>query len=122
MEIEMWLNSLKILFDIIKEFVSFPICLIFVICLQIIKNQLYKSKIKFKNEKNWFWITLAMGFPLALLAEGINNFESWNIARFIIEGIGHAGGCTILFKIIKRIKIKKIIEIFNNGNGETNGN
>ena len=111
----MELNFLKGFFDLIKDFVSFPICLIFVICLQIIKKQLYKRKIKFKNESNWLWITLAMGFPLALLSEGMNNFVNWNIARFIIESVGHAGGCTILFKIIKRLNIKKIKQMFLNG-------
>lgn len=107
-------NFLQIFFDMIKDFVSFPICLIFVICLQIIKKQLYKRKIKFKDEGNWLWITLAMGFPLALLSQGVNNFSDWNIARFIIEGIGHAGGSTILFKIIKSINIKQLKKVFSN--------
>ena len=110
---------IEMFFNLIKDFVSFPICLIFVICLQIIKNQLRKNKIKFKNESNWLWITLIMGFPLALLSEGINNFENWNIARFIIEGIGHAGGSTILFKVIKSINIKKLKQLFS---GEVNEN
>jgi hypothetical protein len=111
---------LEVFFNLIKDFVSFPICLIFVVCLQIIKNQLYKSGIKFKKQSNWLWITLIMGFPLALLSEGLNNFENWNIARFIIEGIGHAGGSTILFKVIKNINIKWLKKVFTNG--EEDGN
>lgn len=111
----MELEFLKNFFNLIKDFVSFPVCLIFVILLQIIKNQLHKKKIKFKSESDWLWVTLAMGFPLAFLSEGINNFANWNIARFIIEGVGHAGGCTILFKIIKRLNIKKLKQMFLSG-------
>jgi hypothetical protein len=109
---------IEVFFGIIREFVSLPICLIFVIVLQLIKNQLHKRKIRFRDEGNWLWITLIMGIPLALLANGINNFEGFNISRFIIESVGYAGGSTVLFKIIKRINIKKLKQIFiNNGEG-----
>ena len=104
---------MDIIFDLVKDFVSLPICLIFVICLQLVKNQLRKNNIKFKKESNWLWVTLLMGFPLALLSEGINNFESWNVARYIIEGMGHAGISTVLFKMIKKIDIKKLKQMFN---------
>lgn len=106
---------IKVFFELIKDFISLPICLLFVVCLQLIKNQLRTNNIKFKKEDNWLWITLAMGFPLALLGQGINNFENWNIARFIIEGVGYAGGSTILFKVIKKIDIKQLKKLFNNG-------
>ncbi len=99
-------------FEITKEFVSLPICIIFVVILQLIKKQLEKKKIKFKDENSWFWVTLCMGFPLAFLFEGMNGLKDWNWFRYVIESFAFAGGCTVIYKLAKKISFNKIKEFF----------
>jgi hypothetical protein len=101
-------------FDVIKEFVSLPICLIFVSCLQILKKILEMKNIKPKNNIIWFYITLAMGFPLALLSIAMTGFSGFNWAKFIIQGFGYAGGCTIIYATIRQLDIKAIKNLFSN--------
>lgn len=106
------MEILTFITNYMKEFVSIPIVLIFVICLQIVKNILASKKIGFKNQDSWLFITLGMGFPLALLAQGVIGFQDWNICSFIVQGFGYAGACTITYKILKRITFAKIIKNF----------
>ena len=110
---------MKEFFEIIKEFVSLPICLIFVVCLQILKKLLEAKKLKPKDTSLWFYITLGMGFPLALLSNAIHKFEGFNFAKYIIEGFGYAGGCTIIYAAIKQLNIKAIKDLFSKEDNET---
>lgn len=112
---------MKEFFDIIKEFVSLPICLIFVVFLQVLKKLLEAKNIKPKSTSFWFYITLAMGFPLALLSNAVHNFEGWNIARYIIEGFGYAGGCTIIYAAIRQLNIESIKNLFSKNEEDVSG-
>jgi len=103
---------MKEFFNVIKEFVSFPICLIFVSCLQILKKLLEEKGIKPKDNIIWFYITIGMGFPLALLATAMTGFSDFNIFKFIIQGFGYAGGCTIIYATIRQLNIKAIKDLF----------
>ncbi len=71
--------------------------------LQIIKGQLAKKAIKFKDEDNWTWVALLVGAVLAVIDTAIQagGFAAFVWLAFVQNCFLFAASCAYVYKVYK---------------------
>ena len=83
---------------------SSGIVIAFVFLLYVVRKQLEKKKIVFKDDDYWFYIATAAGIPLALLQQAIEGFGTFTVGGFIKSCLFMMAGAAFAYKTYKVTK------------------